>query len=81
MTKEAKRARAEAGKLPLFYTEWSISSNCTAAIHDTTAAAASFVKTVLDNQNIIDGSSYWTFSRGIRSADGGRYQKACLLGV
>lgn len=62
MTKEAKRARAEAGKLPLFYTEWSISSNCTAAIHDTTAAAAFFVKTVLDNQNIIDGSSYWTFS-------------------
>lgn len=62
MTREAKRARGEAGDLPLFYTEWSISSNCTAAIHDTTAAAAFFVKTVLDNQGIVDGSSYWTFS-------------------
>lgn len=62
MTREAVRARREAGELPLFYTEWSISSNCTAAIHDTTAAAAFFVKTVLDNQGIVDGSSYWTFS-------------------
>lgn len=62
MTREAKRARTQAGDLPLLYTEWSISSNCTAAIHDTTAAAAFFVKTVLDNQGVVDGSSYWTFS-------------------
>lgn len=62
MTEEAKRAKSEAGALPLFYTEWSISSNCVAAIHDTPAAAAFFVKTVLDNQGIVDGSSYWTFS-------------------
>lgn len=62
MTREAKRAREAVGDLPLFYTEWSISSNCTAAIHDTTAAAAFFVKTVLDNQGVVDGSSYWTFS-------------------
>lgn len=50
------------GDLPLFYTEWSISSNCTAAIHDTTRAASFLVKTVLDNQGVIDGSRYWTFS-------------------
>lgn len=62
MTREAKRARSEVGDLPLFYTEWSISSNCTAAIHDTTRAASFLVKTVLDNQGVIDGSSYWTFS-------------------
>lgn len=62
MTREAKRAKSQVGSLPLFYTEWSISSNCVAAIHDTPAAAAFFVKTVLDNQGIVDGSSYWTFS-------------------
>ncbi|MGN1349032.1 MAG: hypothetical protein ACI4VI_08820 [Acutalibacteraceae bacterium] len=62
LTREAKRARNEAGTLPLFYTEWSISSNCVAAIHDTTRTSSFLVKTVLDNQGIVDGSSYWTFS-------------------
>ena len=62
LTKEAKRARAEAQGLPVFYTEWSISSNCVAAIHDTTRTSSFLVKTVLDNQGIVDGSSYWTFS-------------------
>lgn len=61
-TRESMRTRSEVGDLPSFYTEWSISSNCTAAIHDTTRAASFLVKTVLDNQGIIDGSSYWTFS-------------------
>ena len=62
LTREAKRARSEVGSLPLFYTEWSISSNCVAAIHDTTRSSSFLVKTVLDNQGIVDGSSYWTFS-------------------
>lgn len=62
LTREAKRARSEVGGLPLFYTEWSISSNCVAAIHDTTRSSSFLVKTVLDNQGIVDGSSYWTFS-------------------
>ncbi|MGN0485607.1 MAG: glycosyl hydrolase [Acutalibacteraceae bacterium] len=62
LTREAKRARGEAGSLPLFYTEWSISSNCVAAIHDTLRTSSFLVKTVLDNQGIVDGSSYWTFS-------------------
>lgn len=62
MTRETRRAKGEVGDLPLFYTEWSISSNCVAAIHDTTRASSFLVKTVLDNQGIVDGSSYWTFS-------------------
>lgn len=62
MKREAERVRKEAGKLPLYYTEWSISSNCVAEIHDKPAAASFLVKTVLDNQGIVDGSSYWTFS-------------------
>ncbi|MGN0528624.1 MAG: hypothetical protein ACI4IE_05780 [Eubacterium sp.] len=62
LTREARRARKEAGSLPLLYTEWSISSNCVAAVHDTTMSSAFLVKTLLDNQGIVDGSSYWTFS-------------------
>lgn len=62
MTREAERAKREAGGLPLYYTEWSISSNCVAAVHDTPRCAAFLVKTVLDHQGIVDGSSYWTFS-------------------
>lgn len=62
LTREAKRAKDEARGLPVFYTEWSISSNCVAAIHDTTRSSSFLVKTVLDNQGIVDGSSYWTFS-------------------
>lgn len=62
MTREAQRARREAGSLPLYYTEWSISSNCVASVNDTPRCAAFLVKTVLDNQGIVDGSSYWTFS-------------------
>ncbi len=62
MKREAERVRKEAGSLPLYYTEWSISSNCVAEIHDKPQAASFLVKTVLDNQGIVDGSSYWTFS-------------------
>lgn len=62
MKREAERVREEAGNLPLYYTEWSISSNCVAEIHDKPAAASFLVKTVLDSQGIVDGSSYWTFS-------------------
>lgn len=62
MSREAERGRRDAGELPLFYTEWSISSNCVAAIHDTTRASSFLVKTVLDEQGTVDGSSYWTFS-------------------
>lgn len=62
MTREAIRAKQEAQGLPLYYTEWSISSNCVASVHDTPRAAAFLTKTVLDNQGVVDGSSYWTFS-------------------
>lgn len=59
LTQMAKRARSEAGDLPLFYTEWS----SLAGLATDGPFGASFVaKTVLDNIGIIDGCSYWTFS-------------------
>lgn len=62
MTREIERARKDTGNLPLYYTEWSISSNCVAAIHDTVKSSSFLVKTVLDTQGMMEGSSYWTFS-------------------
>lgn len=58
----AQTAKEQVGALPLYYTEWSISSNCVAAVHDTLKSASFLVKTVMDWQGIVDGSSYWTFS-------------------
>ena len=62
LTKQAKVAKDQAGELPLFYTEWNVNSTCTAPVHDTIQSSAFLVKTVLDNQGIVDGSSYWCFS-------------------
>lgn len=59
LTDMAKRARLEAGELPLYYTEWS----SLAGLDSDGSFGASFIaKTAMDNVGIIDGSSYWTFS-------------------
>lgn len=62
LTNEMQKVRDKIGDIPLFYTEWGVSSNCTAHIHDTVKNSSFLVKTVLDSQGVIDGSSYWTFS-------------------
>jgi xylan 1,4-beta-xylosidase len=55
------RARQEAGRLPLYYTEWNCSSGRTAE-QDESYLAAFAVKTIADNQGLVDGYSFWTFS-------------------
>ncbi|CAN5227788.1 cellulase family glycosylhydrolase [soil metagenome] len=59
---EASQARGEAGEHPLYYTEWSTSSNPFDARHDEPYAAAFIVKTVMEVAGIVEGYSYWTFS-------------------
>ncbi len=59
---QARRARAQSGNLPLYYTEWSSSSNPRDALHDEPYAAAFIVKTVLEAAGLVQGYSYWTFS-------------------
>jgi xylan 1,4-beta-xylosidase len=55
----AKRARAEAGELPLYYTEW----GSLAGIESDGPFGASFVaKTILDNTGLVQGYSFWAFS-------------------
>lgn len=62
LTRQAKNAREEAGTLPLLYTEWNVNSACSARLLDTKTNAAFIVKTIHDNEGIVDGYSYWTFS-------------------
>ncbi len=62
MRKRAKQARKIAGKKPLYYTEWSISSNPRDAFHDSSFAAAFAARIVMSVDDVVDGYSYWTFS-------------------
>lgn len=62
ITNEMQNVRNKIGNIPLYYTEWGISSNCVAAIHDTIKTSSFLVKNLLDSQGVVDGSSYWTFS-------------------
>jgi xylan 1,4-beta-xylosidase len=59
---EVKKAKDEAGDLPLYYTEWSTSSNPFDLMHDMPYAAAFISKTVMEAQGYVNGYSYWTFS-------------------
>ena len=62
MRQRAEEAREVAGKLPLYYTEWSISSNPREPFHNTSFAAALAVRIAMSVDGIADGYSYWTFS-------------------
>jgi xylan 1,4-beta-xylosidase len=59
---EATKARAEARGKPLYYTEWSTSSNPFDDLHDQPYAAAFIIKTVMEVRSLVEGYSYWTFS-------------------
>jgi xylan 1,4-beta-xylosidase len=59
---QARDARAEAGNRPLYYTEWSTSSNPRDPLHDEPYAACFLVKTIFEANGLVQGYSYWTFS-------------------
>ena len=56
------RARREAGHLPLYYTEWNCSAGNRTPQQDESYSAAFVTKTIVDNQGLVDGYSFWTFS-------------------
>jgi len=62
LRKMTARARAEAGDLPLYYTEWNTSARIPDDIHDEAYSAALVAKTITDNDGLVDGYSFWTFS-------------------
>lgn len=58
LTDMARRAKSEAGELPLYYTEW----GSLAGLESDGAFGASFIpKTVFDSREYVEGCSFWTF--------------------
>jgi beta-xylosidase len=62
MRDQAITARTEAGDLPLYYTEWNISSNPRDPLHDGPFAAAFVTKIIMKARGLVQGYSFWTFS-------------------
>ncbi len=62
LRERTQNARRDAGDLPLYFTEWSSSSNVKDPLHDESFAAAFIVKTLLENCGLVEGYSYWAFS-------------------
>jgi len=58
----AKKVREQVGKRPLYYTEWSTSSNPRDELHDDPYAAAYITQAMLNMGGVVDAYSYWTFS-------------------
>jgi xylan 1,4-beta-xylosidase len=55
-------SRKEAGELPLYYTEWNISSNPRDRLHDEPFAAAFITRIIMEARGLVEGYSFWTFS-------------------
>lgn len=55
-------SRKQAGNYPLYYTEWNVSAMVGDMIHDEPYAAALVAKTLADNDGLVEGYSFWTFT-------------------
>ncbi len=62
LEKMTKQVRDEAGDLPVYFTEWNTSAMTGDAQHDESYAAAMVAKTLADNDGLVEGYSFWTFS-------------------
>ena len=58
----ARSTRQLVGDRPLYYTEWSTSSNPRDSLHDEPYAAAVIIKTMLEARGLADGYSWWAFT-------------------
>lgn len=58
----ARAVRAQAGNMPLYYTEWNENAIFSAYTNDTRKVAAYDVKMALELDGAMDGSSIWCFS-------------------
>lgn len=59
MTEMVEDVVSEAEGLPLYYTEWNSASG---EFSDSPFCASFIAKTVLDNRDLVEGYSFWTFS-------------------
>ena len=59
---QTRDVRRQAGESPLYYTEWSSSSNPRDRLHDEPYAAAFIIKTIMEANGLVEAYSWWTFS-------------------
>lgn len=62
LRERAQKVRKQVGQKPLYYTEWSTSSNPRDELHDDPYAAAYVMQAMLNMGSLVDAYSYWTFS-------------------
>jgi xylan 1,4-beta-xylosidase len=62
LREQVMETRKKAGNTPVYYTEWSTSSNPFDDLHDEPYASSFIVKTILEAKGQVEGYSYWTFS-------------------
>ncbi len=62
LRKWARETQRKARGKPVYYTEWSSSSNPRDHLHDEPYTAAVIVKTMMEARGLVQGYSYWTFS-------------------
>ncbi len=62
MKEKAQIAHGQARGLPLYYTEWNVSSNPRDPLHDQSFAAAFAAKIALSVDPFVSGYSFWTFT-------------------
>jgi xylan 1,4-beta-xylosidase len=62
MREDAAKVHDQARGLPVYYTEWNISSNPRDPLHDEPFTAALASKIVMDASGLVEGYSFWTFS-------------------
>ena len=62
MKSRAQEAGAQCRGLPLYYTEWNVSSNPRDPLHDQSFAAAFAARIALSVDPFVSGYSFWTFT-------------------
>jgi xylan 1,4-beta-xylosidase len=62
MGKQTAIAREKVGDLPLYLTEWNLSATITSYSNDTRKVAAFLIKSIVEMDTFVTGSSVWTFS-------------------
>jgi len=62
MRERAEIAKRQARRMPLYFTEWNISSDPHHSLHDEPFAAAYATHILMSLQGLVDGYSFWTFS-------------------
>jgi xylan 1,4-beta-xylosidase len=62
LREQVRESQKNARGKPVYYTEWSTSSNPFDDLHDESYAAAYIAKTVMEARGAVQAYSYWTFS-------------------